>query len=56
STELDQDSDEFKAVPLVIDTQGKVLLTVKDAMKDAEKMKKPRKPRRKYDADFNPIE
>ncbi|KAG6806236.1 hypothetical protein H0H92_012106 [Tricholoma furcatifolium] len=56
STELDPDSVDFKTIPLVIDTQGKVLLTVEDAMKDAEKMKKPRKPRRKYDADFNVIE
>ncbi|KAG6826386.1 hypothetical protein H0H92_016034 [Tricholoma furcatifolium] len=56
STELDPDSVDFKTIPLVIDTQGKVLLTVEDAMKDAEKMKKPRKPRRKYNADFNLIE
>ncbi|KAG6823662.1 hypothetical protein H0H92_009505 [Tricholoma furcatifolium] len=62
--ELNPDSEDFKTVPLVIDTKGKVLLTAKDAINDAEKArekakeksKQTRKVRRKFDANFNVIQ
>ncbi|KAG6805875.1 hypothetical protein H0H92_013647, partial [Tricholoma furcatifolium] len=62
--ELDVDSEDFKTVPLVIDTKGKVLLTAEDAINDAEKAKEKakekskqtRKVRRKFDANFNVIQ
>ncbi|KAG6825760.1 hypothetical protein H0H92_002513 [Tricholoma furcatifolium] len=62
--DLDQDCEDFKTVPLVIDTNGRVLLTAEDALKDAdkakekakEKSKHTRKARRKFDANFNVIQ
>ncbi|KAG6807259.1 hypothetical protein H0H92_008219, partial [Tricholoma furcatifolium] len=58
--ELDPDSGDFKAVPLVIDTKGKTLLTAEDALDDAEKAKekskKTQKARRKFDSNFNVIQ
>ncbi|KAG6823887.1 hypothetical protein H0H92_008735, partial [Tricholoma furcatifolium] len=61
--ELDPDSEDFKTVPLVIDTKGNTLLTVDDALNDAEKAKekaqekskKTQKARRKFDSNFNVI-
>ncbi|KAG6821762.1 hypothetical protein H0H92_000993, partial [Tricholoma furcatifolium] len=53
-------SGDFKAVPLVIDTKGKTLLTAEDALNDAEKAKekskKTQKARRKFDSNFNVIQ